>query len=77
MTEPEGSPSVPMTQRWMTHSAHSFSKWTFRFSFMSILLACVYVLLTFSGAQGGQKRLLEPLELELDTVVNSHVGNRN
>lgn len=37
---------------------------------VSFLLECIYVHICVTGVQGGKKRALDPLELELETVVN-------
>lgn len=40
----------------------------------SFIFACVYVhCVCVSGAQGGQKRPSEHLELEFQTIINHHV----
>lgn len=44
----------------------------------SMCLACLYVCILFIfGACGGQKRVLDPLELEFRMVVSHQVGAGN
>ena len=52
-------------------------RFTFIFMHMSILLVCMSVHI-HAGATGSQKRALDPLKMELQTVVSCHVvaGNQ-
>lgn len=43
------------------------------YAYWSSAPMCVYIMCV-PGIQGGQKRLLDPLELELLLVVSNHVG---
>lgn len=48
------------------------------YDYVSGCLACLYVVHHgMPGAHRGQKRVLDPLELELQTVVKHHVGTGN
>lgn len=50
----------------------------FKKLFMSINVhICAYVYHTYSGAYWGQRRAPDPLKLELQVVVNYHVGAGN
>jgi hypothetical protein len=44
---------------------------------VSIQPACVSVCYCMPGACGGQKRVLDALELELEMVVSCHMGSEN
>lgn len=42
-----------------------------------IMRACLHVCMHTLGELGGQKRVLDALELELETVVSYHVSAKN
>ena len=42
---------------------------------MSVPPVCVHVYYIHAGARGGQKRVLDPLEVELQMFVSYHIGS--
>lgn len=49
----------------------------FFFMCMYVLPACTYVYVCMPAAHRGQKRVLNPLVLDLQKVVSCYVGSRN
>lgn len=73
---------APLMSESITVLIH-FSKMGFQillYECFTCTYVCMYVCMCTSympGAQRGQKKVLGLLELELETVVNCHVGTRN
>lgn len=67
--------SHPFSAFFLTHLA-VFSR-DFFFIHMGVLPACVSVRHTLPGSHRGQKRVLDLLGLELQRLVNFHIGARN
>ena len=50
------------------------------FNFVNVCMFCLHVrmyIIYRPGANGGQKRVLDLLEMESQAIVSSHVGDRN
>lgn len=68
---------VSMIKLWYAHSKTETCVLNISivlfYAYWSSALMCVYIMCV-PGIQGVQKRLLDPLELELLLVVSNHVG---
>lgn len=49
----------------------------FNLYFMCMGVTCMFAHLVHTGPHGGQKRVSDPSELELQTFVSCHVNARN